>query len=136
MPRFFGPARRSGARIVSGYLSDPDESLLVSAGLGSTHAWVEIYVPGAGWIAFDPTNRSFGSKNLIPVAAGRDIHRVSPVSGSFSGGSNAIVDLSVHVSVRSSTRQITLPMEDGGDLGVISISCWASCAACIHVSMV
>lgn len=72
-----------GARIVSGYLSDPDESLLGSAGFGSTHAWVEIYVPGAGWIAFDPTNRSVGSKNLIPVAAGRDIHQVSPVSGSF-----------------------------------------------------
>ncbi|WP_299900757.1 transglutaminase family protein [uncultured Ruegeria sp.] len=96
-----------GARIVSGYLSDPDESLLGSAGLGSTHAWVEIYVPGAGWIAFDPTNRSVGSKNLIPVAAGRDIHQVSPVSGSFSGGSDALYELSVMVSVRTSAPTVS-----------------------------
>ena len=47
-------------------LSDPDDSLIGSAGAGSTHAWVEIYLPGAGWIAFDPTNRSVGSQNLIP----------------------------------------------------------------------
>ena len=53
-----------GARIVSGYLSDPEDSLIGSTGAGSTHAWVEIYLPGAGWIAFDPTNRSVGSQNL------------------------------------------------------------------------
>jgi transglutaminase-like putative cysteine protease len=57
-----------GARIVSGYLSDPEIGLVGSAGSGTTHAWVEIYLPGAGWIAFDPTNRSVGSQNLIPVA--------------------------------------------------------------------
>ncbi|MGC8202647.1 transglutaminase family protein [Aliiroseovarius sp. PTFE2010] len=104
-----------GARIVSGYLSDPEDSLIGSAGTGSTHAWVEIYLPGAGWIAFDPTNRSVGSQNLIPVAVGRGIHQVVPVSGSFSGGSNALFDFSVQVSVRSRTRQNTLPMEDRTD---------------------
>lgn len=45
---------------------------------------------GAGWIAFDPTNRSVGSQNLIPVSVGRDIHQVLPVSGSFSGGMDAL----------------------------------------------
>lgn len=89
-----------GSRIVSGYLSDPDEGLVGSAGSGSTHAWVEIYVPGAGWIAFDPTNRSVGSHNLIPVAVGRDIHQVVPVSGSFSGERHALSYLGVEVSVR------------------------------------
>jgi transglutaminase-like putative cysteine protease len=89
-----------GSRIVSGYLSDPDEGLVGSVGSGSTHAWVEIYVPGAGWIAFDPTNRSVGSQNLIPVAVGRDIHQVVPVSGSFSGERDALPDLGVQVSVR------------------------------------
>ena len=88
-----------GARIVSGYLSDPENSLVGSAGAGSTHAWVEIYLPGAGWIAFDPTNRSVGSQNLIAVAVGRDIHQVVPVSGSFSGGLDALSDLSVEVSI-------------------------------------
>lgn len=89
-----------GARIVSGYLSDPEASLLGSAGSGSTHAWVEIYVPGAGWIAFDPTNRSVGSQNLIPVAVGRHIHQVVPVAGSFIGNPGAAPDLFVEVTVR------------------------------------
>jgi transglutaminase-like putative cysteine protease len=99
-----------GARIVSGYLSNPEDRFVGSADAGSTHAWVEIYLPGAGWIAFDPTNRSVGSQNLIPVAVGRDIHQIVPVSGSFSGGSDALVDLSVQVSVRGRTRQNTLPL--------------------------
>ncbi len=86
-----------GSRIVSGYLSDPDEGLIGSAGSGSTHAWVEIYLPGAGWIAFDPTNRSVGSQNLIPVAVGREIHQVVPVSGSFSGERDALTYLGVGV---------------------------------------
>ncbi len=51
-----------GARIVSGYLFDPQSDLVGSAGPGLTHAWTEIYVPGAGWTTFDPTNRSVGSK--------------------------------------------------------------------------
>jgi transglutaminase-like putative cysteine protease len=101
-----------GARIVSGYLSDPQESLVGSSGAGSTHAWVEIYVPGAGWIAFDPTNRSVGSQNLIPVAVGRDIHQVVPVSGSFSGGGDALSDLAVDVSVCIPVPDRKRPMED------------------------
>jgi transglutaminase-like putative cysteine protease len=101
-----------GARIVSGYLSDPEISLVGSAGSGSTHAWVEIYVPGAGWIAFDPTNRSVGSQNLIPVAVSRDIHQVVPVSGSFSGGPDAVCDLTVEVSVRIRIHENAKPMDD------------------------
>lgn len=101
-----------GTRIVSGYLSDPEDSLIGSAGAGSTHAWVEIYLPGAGWIAFDPTNRSVGSQNLVPVAVGRDIHQVVPVSGSFSGGQGALSDLSVEVSVRTRNHDIAKLSED------------------------
>lgn len=101
-----------GARIVSGYLSDPEMSLVGSADSGSTHAWVEIFVPGAGWIAFDPTNRSVGSQNLIPVAVGRDIHHIVPVSGSFSGDRGAVCDLAVGVSVRPTTREDAEALED------------------------
>jgi transglutaminase-like putative cysteine protease len=53
-----------GSRIASGYLYDPDLRRVGSAGFGSTHAWVEIYVPGAGWITFDPTNQNVGGHNL------------------------------------------------------------------------
>jgi transglutaminase-like putative cysteine protease len=90
-----------GARIVSGYLHNPDQTILGSAGAGSTHAWAEIYVPGAGWITFDPTNRSIGSLNLIPVAVARDIQQAMPVAGSFIGAADAFQEMSVEVRVTS-----------------------------------
>ena len=98
----FADAVRSlgfGARIVSGYLYDPDLDLRGSTGSGSTHAWVEVYVPGAGWITFDPTNRSLGGFNLIPVAVARHISQIMPVSGSFAGDPGAFLGLDVTVTV-------------------------------------
>ena len=86
-----------GARIVSGYLYDPASTLVGSSSGGSTHAWVEVFLPGAGWIAFDPTNRSMGSANLIPVAVARDITQLIPVSGTFIGPADAF--MSMHVAV-------------------------------------
>jgi transglutaminase-like putative cysteine protease len=88
-----------GARIVSGYLHNPDATAVGTSSAGSTHAWAEVYVPGAGWITFDPTNRSVGGVNLIPVAAGRNIQHVVPVAGSFQGMSNAFDTMWVEVSV-------------------------------------
>lgn len=88
-----------GARIVSGYLYDPDRSAAGSGGAGSTHAWTEVYVPGAGWIMFDPTNRSVGGFNLIPLAVARDIKQTMPVSGSFVGDGEAFVGMDVRVRV-------------------------------------
>jgi transglutaminase-like putative cysteine protease len=88
-----------GARIVSGYLYNPGLNLTGSAEAGSTHAWAEVFVPGAGWITFDPTNRSIGGANLIPVAVGRHILQVAPVSGSFYGASDAFAGLTVEAHV-------------------------------------
>jgi transglutaminase-like putative cysteine protease len=88
-----------GARIVSGYLYDPDLDMRGSTGAGSTHAWAEVYVPGAGWITFDPTNRSVGGFNLIPVAMARHISQTMPVSGSFAGNASAFLGLEVMVAV-------------------------------------
>ncbi len=88
-----------GARIVSGYMFDPTSGLIGSAGAGSTHAWVDVFVPGAGWISFDPTNRSMGSGNLIPVAAARHITQVAPVVGSFHGAAGVSVTMGVEVKV-------------------------------------
>ncbi|MDE1150305.1 MAG: transglutaminase family protein [Azospirillaceae bacterium] len=95
-----------GARIVSGYHYDPDG---VGAGpqdapmreTGTTHAWAEVYVPGAGWITFDPTNQTVGGANLIPVAVARDISQVMPVTGSYSGPTEAFADMKVEVVVTS-----------------------------------
>jgi transglutaminase-like putative cysteine protease len=88
-----------GARIVSGYLYNPDEAIVGSIGAGSTHAWAEVYVPGAGWITFDPTNRSVGGFNLIPVAVARHIRLAIPVAGSFVGMTDAFFGMSVEVRV-------------------------------------
>ncbi len=90
-----------GARIVSGYLHDPSRSAIGSFGGGSTHAWAEVYVPGAGWITFDPTNRSFGGADLIPVAVVRDIRNAVPVSGSFHGVPDDLLGMTVDVAVTS-----------------------------------
>lgn len=89
-----------GARLVSGYIFDPSGDQLGSADAGSTHAWVEVFVPGAGWISFDPTNRSVGSTNLIPVAVARRIGQVSPVIGSFHGKTTDLLSMDVTVDVR------------------------------------
>ena len=90
-----------GARIVTGYLYNPNETLVGSNQAGSTHAWAEIFIPGAGWIAFDPTNRSVGGSNLIPVAVVRNIRQAVPVAGSFIGVSDAFEEMSVEVFVTS-----------------------------------
>jgi transglutaminase-like putative cysteine protease len=98
----FAEAARSlgfGTRIVSGYLYNPDHRSIGSRDAGSTHAWAEVYVPGAGWITFDPTNRSVGGFNLIPVAVVRDIRQAVPVSGSYLGMTNAFAGMSVEVLV-------------------------------------
>ena len=100
----FAEAARSlgfGARIVSGYLYNPDQGSVGSTGAGSTHAWAEIYLPGAGWITFDPTNRSVGGFNLIPVAVARDIRQAMPVAGSFVGSPDAFQGMTVEVHVTS-----------------------------------
>ena len=90
-----------GARIVSGYLYNPGQDLAGSGGPGSTHAWAEVYVPGAGWITFDPANRSVGGFNLIPVAVGRDIRQAMPVAGSFVGPVDAFMGMAVEVSLKA-----------------------------------
>lgn len=96
-----------GARIVSGYLYDSDQAAIGSAGSGSTHAWAEVYVPGAGWITFDPTNRSIGGYNLIPVAVARHIRQTIPVTGSFVGDKDLFERMEVLVDVSPKLHQCT-----------------------------
>lgn len=92
-----------GARIVSGYLHNPDGDLTGQDGDGSTHAWTEIHVPGAGWISFDPTNRAVGGYNLIPVAVARDIEQAMPVIGSYAGPPGAFGTMTVQITISDMT---------------------------------
>ena len=91
------------ARFVSGYLYDPavDGSAGETVGSGATHAWVQIYLPGAGWVEFDPTNAIVGGKNLIRVAVARDPRQAVPLSGAWMGDPQDYLGMEVTVMVRS-----------------------------------
>jgi transglutaminase-like putative cysteine protease len=93
--------RRLGiaARFVSGYLFVPDDGSENHAGGGSTHAWVQVYLPSAGWIEFDPTNGIEGTRDLIRVAVARDPSQAIPLHGTYLGSAEAFVEMEVSVSV-------------------------------------
>jgi transglutaminase-like putative cysteine protease len=80
------------ARFVSGYLYDDQ-----AVGGGATHAWVQIYLPGCGWMEFDPTNALVGGGKLVRVAVARDPSQAIPVSGTFVGAPGAFLGMTVDV---------------------------------------
>jgi transglutaminase-like putative cysteine protease len=92
-----------GARVVTGYLyrASADGRSARAVGSETTHAWAEIYVPGSGWIAYDPTNGTIGGADLIRVAATRDISQAVPISGSFVGTAGNYLGMTVDVTVTS-----------------------------------
>jgi len=100
-------ARRLGVatRFVSGYLYDPtldaaDASGEAVTGAGATHAWLQAYLPGAGWVPFDPTNNLLGGTQLIRVGVARDPSQAAPVSGSWFGPADAYMGLTATVQVK------------------------------------
>ncbi len=92
-----------GARFVTGYLYDPalDTDAPAVVGAGATHAWADIYLPGAGWVEFDPTNGTIAADNLIRVAVTRDPSQAVPVAGGFTGGTGDYLGMNVEVTVRA-----------------------------------
>ncbi len=92
------------ARFVSGYLYDDSkidsgESALIGGGV--THAWLQIYLPGAGWVPFDPTNGLISDRNLIRVAVTRDPTQAVPLKGSFIGKRDDFLEMDVKVEIRA-----------------------------------
>jgi transglutaminase-like putative cysteine protease len=101
------------ARFVSGYLYVPSRDRQDVRGGGATHAWLQVYLPGAGWVDFDPTNATVGNAGLIRVAVAREPEGAVPLSGSFIGFRSD--DLGMHVSVKV-TREQAEDEQNGADL--------------------
>ncbi len=87
------------ARFISGYLYVPSADQPGHVGGGATHAWVQVYLPGSGWIEFDPTNGIVGNRDLIRVAVVRDPRQAMPVAGSWTGAPADFQGMKVQVSV-------------------------------------
>ncbi|WPZ36380.1 transglutaminase family protein [Thalassobaculum sp. OXR-137] len=98
------------ARFVTGYVFDPaveSAAPVVNSirggqpiqGAGATHAWVQVYLPGAGWVEYDPTNGIIGGENLIRVGVARDPSQAIPLQGSYFGPAEAFVKMDVCVDV-------------------------------------
>ena len=86
------------ARFVSGYLYNP-RATSGRVGGGATHAWVRIFLPGSGWVEFDPTNGIVGNAGLVRVAVARDPYQAVPISGTWSGFPNSDLGMDVSVEV-------------------------------------
>jgi transglutaminase-like putative cysteine protease len=95
--------RRLGiaARFVSGYLFVPGDSAHGYVGGGSTHAWVQVYLPNAGWIEFDPTNGIVGNRDLVRVAVARDPRQAIPLHGTYLGSADAFLGMEININVVS-----------------------------------
>jgi transglutaminase-like putative cysteine protease len=82
-----------GARFVTGYIQ------MGEGQHGATHAWTEIYLPGAGWRGFDPTNNKLAGSEHISVAVAREQEKAAPLSGSWMGPAGAFQRMAVSVEV-------------------------------------
>lgn len=94
---FLGAVRSLGfgARAVSGYRFDAEEA---GGQSHTTHAWAEVFLPGAGWIGFDPTHGRTGGGALIPLAVGRCNAQILPIVGSYAGASHDFLGMEVAVT--------------------------------------
>jgi transglutaminase-like putative cysteine protease len=87
------------ARFVTGYVYVPDRDGSPNRGGGSTHAWCQVYLPGAGWVEFDPTNGIVGNRDLIRVGVARDPSQAAPLYGSYDGTRADYAGMTVQVNV-------------------------------------
>ncbi|MBR0717115.1 transglutaminase family protein [Bradyrhizobium liaoningense] len=96
--------RRLGfaCRFVSGYLYDAalDGGAVGMIGSGATHAWLQVFLPGAGWRDYDPTNSISAGYDLIPVAYARHPAQAIPLAGSWFGEAKDYLGMSVSIAVR------------------------------------
>ena len=96
------------ARFVSGYTFGPEADRSANVEGGATHAWMQVYLPGAGWVDFDPTNSVVGNRNLIRVAVAWDHGHALPLWGTFIGAASSFLGMDVSVSVTDASSPVEL----------------------------
>jgi len=89
------------ARFITGYIYVPDHDGPTWLGGGATHAWCQIYVPGSGWVEFDPTNGIVGNRDLIRVAVARVPSHAIPLFGTYWGNREDELGMDVEVNVKT-----------------------------------
>ena len=107
--RSFGVA----TRFVTGYLYDDTSG--TTRGGGSTHAWCNVYLPGAGWMEYDPTNGLVAGANLVRVGVARSASQALPISGGYVGAPD---ELARAECGRRGPRRAHLTWRDG--------PCWSA----------
>jgi transglutaminase-like putative cysteine protease len=85
------------ARFVSGYLHLPDQDDRLVG--GNTHAWVQVYVPGPGWVDFDPSSGTIGNQDLVRVAVVPEPREAIPLQGTWIGSASDHLAMKVAVKV-------------------------------------
>ena len=95
------------ARFVSGYIFVAETYDSADSGGGATHAWMQAYLPGAGWVDFDPTNSIVGNRNLIRVAVAWDHGQALPLWGSFIGPASSFLGMDVAVRVSEEAVRVS-----------------------------
>ena len=135
------------ARFVTGYIYSPasgqspaskssanksSANKSTNEGGGATHAWVEVFVPGGGWMDFDPTNGIVGSRDLIRVASVRDAHQAVPLSGTWTGFPADSLGMTVCVQVTAGASAapvlaaenpaLSPSLDDGATNGVVQLA--------------
>ncbi len=98
-------ARGIAARFVSGYVHLPEDALDDEDDVtgGNTHAWVQVYVPGPGWVDFDPSGGIVGNQNLIRVAVAHHPREAIPLQGTWYGSASDHLAMKVAVKVKAAT---------------------------------
>ncbi len=105
------------ARFVSGYLYVPERGGRV--GGGATHAWLRVYVPGAGWVELDPTNGIVGNRDLIRVAVARDHRHAVPLHGTWTGFPADSLGMTVEVASPPRNRNHPPGLDPVADLAAL-----------------
>lgn len=116
--------RRLGlaCRFVSGYLYDTavDGGDVGAVGSGATHAWLAVFLPGAGWLNYDPTNRISQGFDLIPVAVARHPAQAAPLAGTWFGSASDYLGMQVHVKVHK-VADLPIDIPEKGAHGVTMV---------------